>query len=227
MAALVNSARGVTLVGGGEVDANDLILALSLAPSLVAADGGANRLAELGHTPEAIIGDMDSLAAPLRARWLDRMHHIPEQDSTDFDKCLRSIDASLTLALGFTGARLDHTLSAMTALVRHGRSNVIVLSGQDICFLAPPRLDLPITVGARVSLFPLGPVQGRSQGLYWPIDGIDFTPSAIIGTSNRASADRITLDLIAPCMLVLLERDMLVPVSDLLRSARGWSQTEA
>jgi len=219
---LVNCAQGVTLVGGGNAPLADVKAALALAPMLVAADGGANALADLGHVPSAIIGDMDSLRDDLRRDWAHLMHPIAEQDSTDFDKCLRSIAAPFVLGVGFSGARLDHTLSAMTALVRHGRSRVVLLSEQDICFLAPPALTLPVGIGARVSLFPMGPVTGTSQGLFWPIDGIPFTPAGIIGTSNKADAAQVTLHMDAPCMLVMLERPMLAAALDALLGAPDW-----
>ena len=171
MGALVNADTGVTLVGGGSVTSCDLNEARALAPTLVAADGGGNALADLGHRPQAIIGDIDSLRDDLRREWADQVHAIAEQDSTDLDKCLRSISAPFVLGVGFGGARLDHTLSAMTALVRHGRARVILVCEQDVCFLCPPRLALTLAPGARVSLFPMAPVTGRSQGLsrlmYW------------------------------------------------------------
>ena len=222
MEPLVNCTHGVTLVGGGNAQFADLQAALALAPVLIAADGGANALADLGYTPRAIIGDMDSLRDELRRDWAHLMHPIAEQDSTDFDKCLRSIVAPFVVGVGFAGARLDHTLSTMTALVRHGRSRVVLLSEQDVCFLAPPAITLPMKIGARVSLFPMAPVTGTSQGLVWPIAGIPFTPGGVIGTSNRAQADQVTLELDTPGMLILLERTMLAAALEALCSAPDW-----
>ena len=222
MVPVVNSATAVTLVGGGDVLPEDLTLALRLAPKLVAADGGGNKLADLNLTPDAIIGDMDSLRADLQLHWADRVHRIAEQDSTDFDKCLRAIDAPLVLALGFTGARLDHTMSAMSALVRHGRARVILIGPQDVCCLCPPEILLPLDAGARVSLYPMGPVTGRSTGLHWPIDGIAFSPAGVIGTSNRADADKVMLQMDQPKMLLMLERDMLDTLVSLLPRVRDW-----
>lgn len=219
---MVQEHSGVTLVGGGELTDNDLRLALSLAPQLVAADGGANTALALGHLPEKVIGDLDSLDPALRARLGARVIHVPEQDSTDLDKCLARIAAPFILALGFDGARLDHTLAAMTSLVRHGRSRVVMLAARDIVFLAPPRLVLPLARDARVSLYPMGPVTGRSEGLHWPIDGISFRPEALVGTSNRADAPQVTLEFDRRGMLVLLEREWLRPVLDALRAADDW-----
>ncbi|PZX41270.1 thiamine pyrophosphokinase [Roseinatronobacter thiooxidans] len=218
----VDSIYGVTLVGGGIFSQCDLDMALTLAPMLVAADGGANKLMDCGHIPQHVIGDLDSLDAAHLARLGDRLVHIAEQDSTDFDKSLRALHAPFILALGFDGARLDHTLAAMSSLVRHGRARVVLLAAKDICFLAPPRLALTLPVGARVSLFPMAPVSGRSTGLHWPIDGIQFAPAAQIGTSNHAESDRILLEFDHPGMLVLLERAHLAVTLDALQASPDW-----
>ena len=223
MAALVHSQHGVTLVGGAGFAPDDLELALSLAPCLVAADGGANGLADAGHLPQAIIGDIDSLRDDLHHRMQARIHRIEEQDSTDFDKCLTSIDAPFILALGFAGARLDHTLASMSSLVRFGSSRVLLMAEHDICFVAPPCLELDTDEGQRVSLFPMGYCAGRSTGLHWPIDGLDFAPYGVIGTSNMAVSTRITLEFDAPRMLVMLPQTQLRATLAALTTSPDWS----
>lgn len=202
--AVVESHRGVTLVGGGPVGRRLLTRALALAPDLVAADGGADRALALGHVPQAVIGDMDSLSDVARQRLAGRLHPVAEQDTTDFDKALRMIRAPFVLGLGFAGALVDHGLAVLNALVRHPDRRCLILSGQDVTFLAPPRLVLRLPVGSRLSLFPMGRVSGRSTGLRWPIDGLRFAPDAMIGTSNEVASPLVTLDFDAPRMLVIL-----------------------
>lgn len=223
MAVAVETNRGVTLVGGGEYTAQDLSRALALAPVLVAADGGANGLSAMGHQPERVIGDMDSLDSTLKSQLSAHLVVVPDQDSTDFDKCLSLIRAPFIIGLGFDGARLDHTLAAMTSLVWHGRARVVLLCAQDICFLAPPKISLDLSVGERVSLFPMAPVAGRSHGLHWPIDGLKFSPNAVIGTSNRAASATVSLAFEKPGMLVLLERARLEQVITQLTAERDWT----
>ena len=58
----VQSLGGVTLVGAGPVNPQDIDSALEIAPYLIAADGGANACIMAGHTPKAIIGDFDSIS---------------------------------------------------------------------------------------------------------------------------------------------------------------------
>ena len=107
----------VLVVGGGATDPDLLTRDAARAAALVAADGGAAVCLAAGLTPDAVIGDMDSIPGPVRARIpAARVHEIAEQESTDFDKCLRSIRAPLVLGHGFLGARLDHALAALTVL---------------------------------------------------------------------------------------------------------------
>jgi thiamine pyrophosphokinase len=216
------SDNGITLAGGAGFTRLQLQEALSFAPAIVAADGGANHLDRLGHLPDAVIGDLDSILPDLRAKLGERVHHVAEQDSTDLDKCLRSVAAPFVLGVGFLGARLDHTVAAMNALARHGTARVVLLSADDLCFLAPPELVLPLQTGRRVSLFPMGPVTGQSTGLEWPIDGLAFAPDARIGTSNRMKTDILHLSVTAPCMLVMLDRATLPEVLRAVTSQPDW-----
>ena len=196
---------GVTLMGGGAGTPAQLRRALVRAPRLVAVDGGADRALAMGHRPELVVGDLDSLSPAGRAALgPDRIRHIPEQDTTDFDKALRSIAAPFVLAVGFMGARVDHTLGAFNVLARHPGRACVLLGARDVCFLAPRAVTLRLAPGTRLSLFPMGPVRGQSAGLHWPLDGIDFAPGGMTGLSNRVSDPEVRLAFSAPRMLVLL-----------------------
>ena len=222
LAVVFQSESGVTLVGGAGFPRGDLTEALALAPEIVAADGGANHLDAAGHTPRAVIGDLDSICPDLRRRLGAVVHHIPEQDSTDLDKCLRAIDAPFLLCLGFLGGRVDHTMAAMASITRHGSARVVLLGPDDVCVLCPPDLQVGLPVGTRVSLFPMGPVTGQSEGLEWPIDGLDFAPQGRIGTSNRLVTSRLRLRMDAPRMLVMLERASLSALLPALARSPDW-----
>ena len=217
---IVQSNYGVTLVGGGELNPASVTDSLTIAPCLVAADGGADAVLALGLTPQAVIGDMDSIShAALAATEPGRIHRITEQDTTDFEKCLMAIRAPFILAAGFTGARMDHGLAAFHALVRHPAQRCIILGTQDICFLAPALLVLDIPKATRLSLFPMGAVSGRSTGLRWPINGLAFAPDRKIGTSNETTGPvRLSFD--AAAMLVILPTPCLpAAIAALLRDA--------
>ncbi len=203
---IVVSSEPITLVGAGRAFESDLETCLKVAPGLVAADGGALVCLAQGHMPQVVIGDMDSLSASgMAAIPQERIHHIAEQDSTDFDKSLRHISAPVIVGVGFTGARLDHQLACFNALVRHADRRCVLLGETDIAFLAPPNIALPLTAGTRVSLFPMGLVEGVSEGLKWPIGGLVFTPDGQIGTSNIATGP-LEIEMTSPKMIVIMPR---------------------
>lgn len=212
---ILRSVSAVTLVGGAGCRPEDLAAALEAAPRIVAADSGAATVLEAGLEPELVVGDMDSLDPALRRRLGDRVHEIAEQDSTDFDKVLRTVEAPLMIGVGFLGVRLDHGLAAMAALVRSPRRCVLVAQ-HDVVFAAEGEVALDLEPGTRVSLFPLVAVTGRSEGLVWPIDGLDFAPDRRTGTSNEARG-RVRMEFDRRGMLVLLPRETLGAVLAAMR----------
>lgn len=218
---LVQRSDPVTLLGGGDATQEDLALALTLAPTCVAADSGAHLAVSAGIDLAAVIGDMDSISQAARTAIPPaRLHHIAEQDSTDFDKALRNISAPVIVAVGFAGGRIDHELAALHTLLVRCDQSVVLLCKEDIVFLCPPVFALPMPAGTRVSLFPLVPVRGQSQGLAWPIDGIDFAPGRQSGTSNRATGD-LRLGMDSAGMLCILPRDFIQRVVSVLSDVPG------
>lgn len=209
---IVHSEVGVTLAGGASFSTVLLTKARALAPRMVAADGGADRLLAKGIEPEAVIGDFDSISEAARARLAGRLFPIPEQMTTDFDKALRSIAAPFVLGVGFLGARLDHSLAALNGLVQHPGQVCILLGAQDLVFLAPDQMELHLPVGLRFSLFPMGEVTGQAEGLRWPLDGLQFSPAGMTGTSNEVAAPRVRLQFSARRMLVMAPLRALRPV---------------
>jgi thiamine pyrophosphokinase len=213
---------GVTLVGAAVPDRAAVEAARCHAPVLVAADGGADRLAAMRLEPRAVIGDMDSLADPERWRAGPAAFvHLAEQDSTDFEKCLYATEAPLYLAVGFTGQRVDHTLAVFNTLLRYPEKRIVVLGAHEVSTLARPgeTLRLALRPGSRVSIYPLLPVTAtHSRGLQWPVDGLAMTPGGRIGTSNVATQPMVELAFDAPGALVMLEAEAL---ATLVRAVGG------
>lgn len=220
---IVHSDGRVLLVGGGACPLEPLRETLPQVRHVVAADGGARHLIENGVFPDLVIGDMDSLEDRLRlALPDDRILHIPEQDSTDFDKALRHIEAPMVLAHGFLGGRLDHQLAALSVLCRYPARRCVLVGAEDVVSLLPPRLALDLPLGMRLSLFPMGAVAGRSEGLQWPIDGLEMAPDAVIGTSNRVVGP-VRLEMARPAMLGILPLAAQGALLAGLEAAPGWA----
>lgn len=220
---IVHDLEPITLVGGGITHKADFEDCLAFSSCVVAADGGAGACLDYGITPVAVIGDMDSVCGDVLRRLApETIHRIDEQNSTDFDKALRSVKTPLVLGIGFTGARVDHELACYNALLRHADRRCVLLGESDIIFLAPPSLTLRLAPETRVSLFPLTKISGHSDGLLWPISGVEFGPDGQIGTSNMATGD-VTLRMDRAGMLVILPRACLeIAVRALLAQSGSW-----
>lgn len=208
--AAVESDRPVTLVGPALVRKKDFDLATSHGGAVVAADGGAQNAMDLGRLPDLVIGDFDSFDPAGRIPE-DRLLRVDEQDSTDFQKCLERISAPRVLALGFLGRRIDHSLAVLSALAAHPPGWCVLVGGHDVVVHCPARLGLDLPPASRVSLFPMRPVTARSEGLEWPVAGLDFAPAGRIGTSNRVSGP-VVLETDGPGMLLILPRRAIRPL---------------
>lgn len=155
---------------------------------VIAADSGADECVAAGIVPEAIIGDMDSLDDA--AGWAEKtaVFEIAEQQSTDFEKCLYSTKAKVTVVLGVTGKRFDHTLAALDAVARHAAGrHIILVDEQDIALAVCGDFSFAVAAGDRVSVHPLQRVVfAHSEGLLYPLDGLVLAPGERTGTSNSA-----------------------------------------
>jgi thiamine pyrophosphokinase len=189
IAAPVLSFDGVlVIVGGGTLDL-ELLRGLAAAGAhLVGADGGGDVVRAAGLVPEAIVGDFDSLADSGSWDNRTRLIRITEQDTTDFEKALYSTEAPVTIGLGMTGRRLDHTLAALDAVARYARGRAIVLVDEfDLAIGLAGPFSFAVESGARVSIHPLTATRfARSDGLRYALDGLTMAPGVRTGTSNEA-----------------------------------------
>ena len=178
----------LVIVGGGAVDYQLMRDLEASGAHLVAADGGADEIVKAGLVPEAIIGDFDSISDP--ESWLGRTRliRIAEQETTDFEKVLYTVHAPVTIALGMTGKRFDHTLAALDAVARYASDRIIILVDEaDVAMALTGAFSFDVDAGDRVSVHPLKPIKfRRSIGLKYPLDGLRLAPGERTGTSNEA-----------------------------------------
>lgn len=220
---IVNRSLPITLIGGAEITETRLRRALSIGPDVVAADSGADAALAHGVTPVAVIGDFDSLSDDARDRLPpETLHPIPDQHNTDFDKCIENVACPLIIGIGFSGARLDHQLAAYNTIVRNPHRRCILLGSEELVFLCPPSISIDLPPDTPASLFPMGAVEGISDGLRWPIKGLNFAPDGRVGTSNEATGP-VSVSVTAPKMLFILpETCFEIAAAALLATAPSW-----
>ncbi|MEM1077636.1 MAG: thiamine diphosphokinase [Pseudomonadota bacterium] len=218
----------MTYLGAGPAPIPVMRAALAHAPILVAVDGGVSHAAALSERPTRILGDLDSQPEALPEAFSDvPITHIAEQDSTDFDKALRSVPADLALGVGFLGGRVDHELACFHTLLRYAHRRVLLLSDTDVVTLASPRGVMRLTVDSRLSFFPLQPVRVTSTGVRWPLTAEWLDPRDRIGTSNIVTAGRVTLETSDPACLVIAPADCLAQMIDYRLQSEVWPEKRA
>ena len=158
-------------------------------PLLLAADGGADHLAQLGLAPDLLLGDGDSLQG--RYPMVERLCYAQEKDFSDGEAAL---DYALThtegrvLVFGALGGRLDHLLTnVMLPLELAGGVERVLLSGPGMeAGYSRGYAQIQGTPGDTVSLVVLGgPVQGITlSGLYYPLRDYDAVPGGSLTLSN-------------------------------------------
>ena len=204
----------ITIVGGGEFVPDIFESSLQIGKALIAVDGGLNYLSPRRHSPVWILGDLDS--AIDTESWVKagaKIKLLREQNSTDLEKCLYSIEAPLYLANGFLGHRIDHTLASCSTLVRRKDRNIILLGKRDIIIHINEKISLNLEVGTRLSLFPFKKVCGvQSFGLKYSIEGLDFAPGSVIGTSNEVTEVTVEMNFDDTGMLLILPIESLSKV---------------
>ena len=186
----------LVIVGGGAVDVPLLKRLSAQGARLVGADSGGDAIMEAGLVPDAIIGDLDSISDPEGWPEATRVFHIGEQITTDFEKSLYSTRAPVTVALGMTGRRFDHTLSAISAATRFARERRIILSDEhDVALAMSGPFAFRLPKGERVSIYPLAPIDFvHSEGLLYPLDGLHLEQGGLIGTSNESLTESIEIE---------------------------------
>lgn len=109
----------VLLADGAFPTQPHLIQRMQQAKQLVCCDGAIKKLMQIGLTPTAIVGDMDSIPADFRQLFSDRLYPSPDQETNDLTKavewCIAHNFRDLCI-LGATGLREDHTIGNMSLL---------------------------------------------------------------------------------------------------------------
>ncbi len=201
---IVSSFDPICIVGGARIGNSEIQCLSRIVGQFVAADGGADHLLAAGVTPAAVIGDLDSLSPAARVTFARQLWHIPEQDTTDFEKTLCRVAAPWILALGFTGGRMDHALAVLNVLARYRDRAVVLLDSDDASFVAadgPMSLGLP--VGSRISLMPLADVRVTATGLRWPLDDRAMHPTGTISASNEVAQPQVHIHSTGPLLITL------------------------
>ena len=185
------------IVAGGESPTATVPLdVLHNAPYVVCCDGAADRYIATGHTPDAIVGDGDSISAENREKYAHLLHIIAEQETNDQTKAVRFLmeQGKQRIAIvGATGLREDHTIGNISLLVEYART------GCDVCSFTDYGVFIPCNgttthkchKGQQVSIFSITAKGLSAEGLRYSI--YDFN-NWWQGTLNECTGDEFTIN---------------------------------
>ncbi|MBQ8833572.1 MAG: thiamine diphosphokinase [Oscillospiraceae bacterium] len=178
---------------------------------VIAADGGLIHTKKLGITPNAILGDFDSLGfVPEGANVFP-----VEKDDTD-----AMLAARRGLQLGYKdfrfygsldGPRLDHTVAnfqTLQFLADRGRKGYLIGKDCIVTVVKDGSLAFPAGCKGTVSVFCLGPdAKGVTlRGLYYPLEEGTLTAGFPLGVSNHFTGEAAQITVTDGSLLVMWDR---------------------
>jgi thiamine pyrophosphokinase len=187
------------IVADGTFPAHEIPLGyLKNASKIICCDGSAESLLINGYTPDAIVGDMDSLSDDLSNRYADRIFRDVNQETNDLTKAVEwccEMNYEDIIIVGATGKREDHTLGNISLLAEYAKSvkvKMVTDTGIFIPFLKSCKV--PSFPGQQVSLFSIDSgTKITSEGLKYPLKNTKVS-NWWVATLNEALGDRFSLE---------------------------------
>lgn len=170
---------------------------LQHAKYLVCCDGAGMKLILHGGTPDAIVGDGDSLPDDFKRRYADILHIVNEQEDNDQTKATRFCMAQgfhRIAYLGSTGKREDHALGNISLLMRYSRDfQLDVTMITDNGYFTPARgtQTFESFKGQQISIFNFGCSLLTGKGFRWaPYPYQELWQGAL----NEALGEEVTIE---------------------------------
>lgn len=160
-------------------------------------DGAYHYLEKNKITPDFVVGDFDSIdlhRIPKNIFVLQR----PNQNFTDFDKCMQEIvnqGFGKVDVWGATGLEHDHFLGNLSTALRF-KEQIQMTFWDDYSrfFFIPKKFSVREVKHRTLSLFPF-PFATRvhSTGLHYPLNGMDLEIGKQVGTRNFATENEVSI----------------------------------
>lgn len=208
------SYNSIIVLNGSDLYPLDFV---NLSKKIIAVDGAFKNLQNIGIKIDHIVGDLDSINKELlNSEYKQRLHHNPDQNTTDFEKAIKfARDISLTpsVIVGINGKEIDHILNNIHVMVKHhqydgefffidSQSNGSIKLGMVISKTKLFRCG----IGKTVSIFPFPSATLTTQGLEYPLLVETISQcSGVLCARNKSSSDEIEITVHSGLILVILD----------------------
>ena len=205
------------IVAGGKPIKHAVLAHLDEPDLVIAADSGLDQAFHLGLRPDLVVGDMDSVTSDSLQRAIDSgisvERHPVAKNATDLELAIAAAErAGYThgTIIGGTGGRMAHTLANALLLLEErsirldwktSRATIVPLrSGESHTYHRDDGVLLSVlAVGGNAAC--------RSQGLFWPLDGIALAPGSTHGISNELAEQTAHVTVVSGQVLTVHERN--------------------
>ena len=184
---------------------------LSTDAFVIAADGGLRHTEALGITPDAVLGDFDSLGyTPEGANVFP-----VEKDDTDAMLAvrlgLRQGCGEFLLYGSLDGPRLDHTVAnfqTLQFLADHGATGYLIGNTAMVTVVKNGKITFPAGLSGTISVFCMGPdAEGVTEkGLFYGLENAILTSGFPLGVSNHFTGEKAEISVKSGSLLVLWQR---------------------
>lgn len=210
-----------TLIVGSGSELNEELMNkhCSWADFVIAADGGLMHLKKAGHTPNALLGDFDSIPDAIlhdiKVRKDVEIIKFPtNKDYTDMELAIDfAIErgASHIAILGASGTRLDHTTANIHLLYKLVKNNIkgYIEDNHNKVYLIDDSITIDKQENNKVSLLPMFPfAKGvTTKGLSYELNNDNLVFGTGLGISNEFSDDKAYISIKEGLLLVFVSKD--------------------
>ncbi len=186
----------------GELPSVDFFKSASL--PIIAADGAANTLMQMGVLPQIVIGDLDSIASDFK-KTLNTLHR-PDQNSCDYEKSLAYLQANdllPSIICGTNGGQLDHILNNINLFAENDN---LLLSHHMMGLMLREKSErlFKLALNTKISIFGAPHAIVTSEGLEWELENYAMNFFGKNSCFNRTKRDDVLLRVVKGSALVLI-----------------------
>ena len=205
------------IVGNGSDIDKSCIENLSI-DYVICADGGLEKVKNLGLVPDLILGDFDSVDKSVLEYYkslnIETVAFPPEKDYTDMELAINQ-----TVEMGFrdiilagaTGTRLDHSVANMLMIEKYHKINVNIqiIDNNNFIQIVKDTMTIPYRKNYYVSLIPLSEsIEGLTlEGFKYPLNNVNVERGSTMCVSNEISEDAGVIRLSKGSALVFISKD--------------------
>lgn len=161
---------------------------------IIAADGAANKLNDLGVLPDFIIGDCDSVDPGL----LQKVHHLKvlDQNYSDFQKAIHYIECqnlAPTIICGVSGNYLDHIINNIGIFIQGNQENIF-MDDEVIGFNLYQKHEFNFPLNSKISILGIPNCKISTTGLKWELSNSELSFPGSTSCFNRNVSNDISIN---------------------------------